>query len=376
MNHRSLATLATTVLAGLLASGASAQVHHWGAYGGRSPQPVPAPIANLKNVVAIDASNSSSYALESDGSVWALGENRQGQLGNGGRRSAIKTPVQVRFPTGTKIVAIGEAENQGFAIDSTGQGWSWGELNSTLCRGRGATRSLTPQRVPGMTEALAVQGGEHHVLWLLKSGTLAACGVNKNGQLGVGKGIASSPSPIPVPGLAGIMEISAGEKSSCARSSGGVIYAWGGDVNGQVGNGLEEPSVYTPFKVALPGGASEVSCGGDLLSNGHSLALVGGVVYGWGADTNGQVGDGQTVNKTTPTVATALSSLSVTHVIAAGAFSLALSSAGNVYAWGADAHQALGTGEGRSSLVPLLVDSGAVEISATAYNSLDRTLAP
>jgi alpha-tubulin suppressor-like RCC1 family protein len=371
MSHRAPALLAATICLTLLcAATATAGVDRWGSYAGAFAQPTPIAMANLENVVAIDAGNRSSYALKNDGTLWAFGENGRGQLGDGLEEDAITRAVEVSFPVGVTIVAIGEAEDVGFAIDSTGQGWTWGD---TMCVGKAVEDTTKPQKVPGMTEAVAVQGGGHHVLWLLRNKTVEACGKNENGQLGVGQGITYSALPKAIPGLSNVVEVSAGEKSSCARTATGAVYDWGADYNGQVGNGVEQPSVYEPFKVPLPGVASEVSCGGDLPPNGHTLALVEGAVYGWGADGGGQLGDEKTQNKLTPARGGAVSSLGLTHVVASGACSLGLSADGDVYAWGSNADKALGAGKGKASLTPLLVDSGALEISGTAYNSLDRT---
>jgi alpha-tubulin suppressor-like RCC1 family protein len=355
------------------ASGADGAVQHWGSYAGKHAAPLPTTVSNLVDVVAIDASNTSSYVLESNGTVWAFGENGRAQLGDGSNASSNKEAVQVDFPAGVKIVAIGEAQNSGFAIDSTGQGWAWGQAGGgQLCLGKSEAKIATPEKIAGMTEALAVQGGEHHVLWLLKNGTMESCGSNSNGQLGVSQKTKKSDVPVKIPGLSNVLEISAGEKSSCARTSAGSVYDWGADYNGQAANGLEEPGVYAPYLVALPGAASQISCGGNLPENGHTMVLVKGVPYGWGADLFGQVGDGKTVNKLKPVIATEAQSLGLTHVVASGAYSLGLTAKGNVYAWGSDAGEALGTGTGASSLTPRLVDSGVSEISATAQNSLVR----
>lgn len=356
----------------VFSASALAGVKQWGSNAGAHTVPLPTVVENVENVIAVDASNLSDYVLESNGTMWAFGENGDGELGDGLSTPSLENAVQVSFPGGVRIVAIGEAQNSGFAIDSTGQGWSWGQGNVTLCLGEDAGKTRTPQKVPGMTNALAVQGGEHHVLWLLKTGTIEACGTNLNGQLGLGSKVRKTGSPVAVPGLSGVVEISAGEKTSCARASSGAVYDWGADYNGQIGNAVEEASVYEPFKVPLPGPASQISCGGNLPENGHAFALVKNVVYGWGADGFGQVGDGQTTNKLAPVVATAVRTLGLKHVVASGAYSLGLNAAGNVYAWGSDAGEALGTGEGESLMGPVLVDTGVAEISGTAQHSLDR----
>jgi alpha-tubulin suppressor-like RCC1 family protein len=370
----SAVALCLTFVASASATTSTGQVKHWGSYGNANTTPLPTAVENLENVVSIDAGNTSGYALESNGTVWTWGENGDGELGDGQTSPSRKQAVQAIFPAGVKIVSIGEAQDNGFAIDSTGQGWAWG-MNGPgqLCLGPNAEKRVsTPTKIPGMTDALAVQGGEHHVIWLLKNGTLESCGTNSNGQLGVGTKVRKSKVPIAIPGLSKVVEISAGEKSSCARTSSGAVYDWGSNLNGQVGEGIESAAVFTPYLVPLPGAASQIACGGNLPENGSALALVGGVPYGWGADHFGQVGDGQTTNKLRPVPATAIESLGLTHLVASGAYSLGINAAGNLYAWGADEGESLGSGLGQTSLTPVLIESNVVEISATARNSVDR----
>jgi alpha-tubulin suppressor-like RCC1 family protein len=316
----------------------------------------------------VEASNSSSYFLRSDGKVFAEGNGERGQLGNGGEASS-KTPVDVSFPEGTVIVSLGEAKDEGFAIDSTGQGWAWGadEVGS-LCIGKVAEQ-LVPVKVPGMTTAVAVQGGENHTLWLLANGTVKACGENRQGQLGLGKSVESTTSARIVPRLKHIIEISAGDKNSAARSKAGEVFAFGENAQGQIGVGTFSPAVFTPTLVSLPAAASQVSAGGDIAPNGHMLALVEGHVYGWGTGTSGQLGDGSTTNKSSPVK----TGLSFAKVAAGGAYSLGLDSKGKVWGWGSQGGGEVGSGAmGGRRLVPVQVDTGASEISATAENSLDR----
>ncbi len=367
------AAFALVACAALAATSASAQVEHWGSYGnGGALVGSPTPVPNLEDVVEVDASNNSSLALEANGTVWAWGENVRGQLGDGLTEASLTEAVQVQFPAGVKIVSIGEAQNAGYAIDSTGQGWSWGLVSPALCLGSGAEETLTPQMVPGITSASDVQGAAKHVLWLMKNGTVETCGTNGNGQLGIGGQVTNSSRPVLVP-ILNVAQISAGQKESCARTSEGAVYDWGSDLNGQIGNGVEEEEVNVPFRVPLAGPASEVSCGGDLPENGHTLALVRGALYAWGADATGQLGDGRRVNKPTPTLATATAPLSFVQVTASGAYSLGLTAAGTVYGWGSNAYKALNGSSQRFSLTPEAIFTGGVsEISSTAYNSVVR----
>jgi alpha-tubulin suppressor-like RCC1 family protein len=136
---------------------------------------------------------------------------------------------------------------------------------------------------------------------------------------------------------------------------------------------MTQESVTTPFHVPLAGPASALSCGGSLPDNGHTLALVGEKAYGWGDDQWGQLGDGQQVDKLSPTVAVEVGPL--TRIVAAGESSVGLTKQGEVESWGYNRRHALGAGKhrGQFSLTPLPVGSGAVEISATATDAQYRT---
>jgi alpha-tubulin suppressor-like RCC1 family protein len=315
-------------------------------------------------VTAIDVGNVSAYALESDGSVWAWGGNRDGQLGDGTTVNSPYQAVRVELPAGVRVVALGEAENVGLAIDSTGHAWAWGSAEVAACVPGGRSRTLTPVEVPGISEAVAVQGGGHHTIWLLSGGGVETCGVNGAGQLGV-PGIERSVTPVPVPGLSDVVEVSAGMRTSCARTASGAVYDWGADREGQVGNGVEEPAVSSPYEV-IPSGATQVSCGGDVLTDGHALALVAGEVIAWGANQNGQLGDGTTQNRPLPTA----TGLHFDQVVAGGASSYGLDAEGNAWAWGTASGGALGIGptSARFATEPQLVEGGVSSISSTARN--------
>ena len=168
-----------------------------------------------------------------------------------------------------------------------------------------------------------------------------------------------------VPGLSEVVEISAGERTSCARTKAGALYDWGANAEGQIGNGEAGKAVSTPYKVPLPGAASEVSCGGNLPSNGHTLALVAGEVYGWGADAKGQIGDGKTYNKLSPVP----TGLYFSQVVASGASSYGLEANGHVFSWGSGFDHSLG--RAGKEVVPGLVDEGVVAVSGTAHDAID-----
>jgi alpha-tubulin suppressor-like RCC1 family protein len=375
MAVRSMVALAAALL--VFSASASASVYRWGAFGkSGEPQPTPLQVAGLnEEVVKIDSGNASAYALTSTGAVWAWGPNEHGQLGDGTAQASFDEAVRVHFPEGVKIVAIGEERASGFAVDSSGHGWAWGEgTGGSNCLG-GEQEDLTePREIPNFSEVAAVQGGSTHSIWLMQDGTVMMCGENHNGRLGNGTTGGQADTPEQVPGLSNVVEVSSGQGVACARTASGAVFDWGGDEQGQIGNGAFEYAVTSPYQVPLPEAAVELSCGGNLSRNGTTLVVLEhGRIYGWGDDEKGQIGDGQTENKAAPTPASLTVGLGLTQVIASGEYALGVNGEGNVYAWGSNVDHALGTTQTlKMSLTPLLVDTGAVEVSGTAYDSGDR----
>ena len=97
-----------------------------------------------------------------------------------------------------------------------------------------------------------------------------------------------------------ISQISAGSVHSLALDSEGQIYAWGANYNGRLGNG-DTTSSNTPVKVDTSGVLAGKTITQISAGDGHSLALDSeGQIYAWGANYNGQLGNGTTITSNTP----------------------------------------------------------------------------
>ncbi len=90
------------------------------------------------------ATNGQTVAILADGSVWAWGDNKKGQLGNGGRTNSL-VPVRVDVPAGVTFVAVNSGGYSCYAIDSSGRLWAWGgNDNGQLGTGAGGRIEKTP----------------------------------------------------------------------------------------------------------------------------------------------------------------------------------------------------------------------------------------
>lgn len=185
-------------------------------------------------------------------------------------------------------------------------------------------------------------GGKEHFCALVAGG--AWCwGSDDNNQLGTGTGV-STGTPAAAPGVtSGATQITAGQYTTYALVSGGVK-SWGSleatpEANGDAGwvSGLGSGS-----------GVTYIDAG-----ESFACAVVNGGVKCWGSNASGQLGDGSTTDSYTVPVTAIAASSNVTMVKAGYNHACALFSGGTVKCWGANAQGQLGNGTQVQSLSPV-----------------------
>jgi alpha-tubulin suppressor-like RCC1 family protein len=353
------------------ADASSEATYHWGSYQevGKNLD-VPNAVGNLTDVTAIAAGNISGMAL-AGGNVYTFGSGFGGEFGDGSTDGFRKSARVV--PGLPDIVAIGESMDTDVAVSDDGNVYGWGRnRGGQLCTGN-TTEYNTPVELTSLSNVASAAGGALHMIYLTDSGAVESCGSNGSGQLGGGK-VGSDLGPISVQLPDTAVAITSGSDTSAALLDDGQVWDWGSNTWGQLGDGSTRTKSSVPVQVPLPSAAIEVSSGGSSGLNGQTLALLAnGQVWGWGCDTDGQLGNGSEQNTNSlPIPSTALpSDVTFTDVESGGAFGLALDSSGNVWAWGDNDNGQVGSGNYNDAVLdPVEVLSEANLISATASDAL------
>jgi len=198
--------------------------------------------------------------------------------------------------------------------------------------------------------------GASHNLALDDQGLVWAWGDNSYGQLGDG-GSVDQARPILVRlqdghYLKDIQQVAVGQDFSLALTRTGLVYVWGANDYGELGLG-HQVSQNLPVMISDSGRITQIAAGSF-----HALALSEeGKIYSWGRNQYGQLGHGTLVDSLTPLPIAGLSGI---RAIAAGRnHSVALDESGGVYCWGRNAAGQLGNNSTTDSAVPVPACDGA-----------------
>ncbi|MEZ5380207.1 MAG: S-layer homology domain-containing protein [Microthrixaceae bacterium] len=325
---------------------------------------VPVGVVGISGASKVSAGTTFSCAVDG-GAVRCWGPNVSGGLGNGTTDNS-SMPVAVSGITNAKDVDVGGDHACALIDDGTIRCWGsnfYGQL------GNGSTTdSSVPVTVSGVSGAKAITAQSRGGCALLADETVKCWGRNHFGQLGDGTTTDRS-TPVSVADLTGVVSIAGGKYFACAATSSDV-QCWGQNNTGQLGDGTTTDSS-TPSQVSELGAASQVTAGWA-----HSCArLLDGPAKCWGQNTVGQLGDGTTTNSTTPV---AINGLAAVGTIAAGLFRTCATNAsgGALHCWGSNGAGQVGDGTttDRSTPTPVVgglcesaPDPGFNDVSASAY---------
>ncbi|WP_179136313.1 fibronectin type III domain-containing protein [Paenibacillus sp. 32352] len=390
----------------------------------REYTPVQSPPLSSVKMVAQGKANDYTLSMKQDGTVWGMGLNRSGQLGDGTTTAANAVPVMMQqnvapkvsiaSPLGTqnspatinvskppigwkqvdselttfKAYQVQILDETGAAIimdsgilpqDTTADSGSW-QVSDALPVGQklqirvkvsdgAAWSDWSVSSYMVIQQDLVIKPmivtGEIHNLLLKEDGNLWVWGDNSKGQLGDGT-TNNKTTGLKLSSISNIAMVAAGSYHSLALRKDGTVWAWGNNANGQLGNGTLSGS---NVPIQVPGLTGVISIGAGY---GHSIAVkADGTVWTWGKNDSGQLGDGTKVDRLSPVQVPNLTG--VAAVTGGVNYTAALKSDGTVWSWGGNQYGQLGNNNSNvPSLIPVQATnlSGVISIAAGLGHTL------
>ncbi len=311
--------------------------------------------------LTLDAGDHHVLAIDHGGQLQSWGSNDCGKLGLGIGDRYVPYPQYV--DTAHKWAAVSAGWGHSLAIRRDGSLWAWGaNYYGQLGLGDRANRNK-PTRVGTRSDWVAVLAGYQHSLALAEDGSLWSWGRNHRGQLGYGNKLESD-YPRQVGGSTSWRSLGQGVADhSVAVRADGSLWAWGANSYGQLGVGDRRDRLVPTRVGAVPSWNKawvEVALGSY-----HTLAVRrDGTLWSWGANSNGQLGLGDTALRVTPKRVGKLTTW--TTVGAAWRHSVATRRDGSLWAWGRNQCGQLGIGSTAQRRAPRRVSLAKRWVVASA----------
>jgi autotransporter-associated beta strand protein len=336
-----------------------------------------------------------AVVVDPRGFMFGWGANASGVLG-GSLGAAVSSPraflgvdsaVQVAFGGSHALVINSSGSLYAIGVNQYGQlGDGFAKVAQT------ASSNAVAYAVPGLggKRVVSAAAGARHSAAVLEDGRLFVWGSAENGRLGIGStASATVATPVDVTATSWafvakkIQSVSIGANGAhtLAVDTEGNLYAWGANTRGQLGQGdvavRNTPAAVLKTATGINAPITMAAAGSE-----HSLVVAGGKVYAWGRNASGEVGDGGSLDRTSPALIQggALAGKVVRMVAAGESHSLAVDDAGNVYGWGSNLEGQLGPGVSAGvQRTPVWISSGSlsgakvVSIAAGSGHSIALT---
>jgi alpha-tubulin suppressor-like RCC1 family protein len=262
----------------------------------------PVHIGTSTSWIGVAAGDGFSLGLKKDGTVWAWGRNTGGELGNGSATTSQSSPGQVCKTSGpscygNKYVAIAAGRHHALAIRDDGTLWTWGK-NDRGQLGDNSThdRSYPTQENGRRNDWVSVSGGRAHSVGVTADGKVRSWGANEHGQLAQEDLNDEWVPSVEYFDASDWVQVSAGDDHTLAVKLDGTLWGWGNNSNGQIGSS-GDPQRQTPLQIGSDSDWLQAAAAGNS-SGGRKYS---GEVLTWGANGSGQLGDpSTTADRDTP----------------------------------------------------------------------------
>ncbi|WP_395052006.1 T9SS type A sorting domain-containing protein [Flavobacterium sp.] len=267
---------------------------------------VPTQIGTATNWLTISPSAQGNHVLglKTNGTIWSWGRNSSGQLGNGTVGTNYNlVPTQIGIGTTWSKIAAGYYSS--YAIKSDGTLWAWGTNNFAELGIGNFNEVTTPTQIGTDTNWQTVISGSGHTIAKKTNGTYWIWGVNTDGALGNGT-TSNSSSPIQFSAATIWKDFGLGNGHTIGIKLDGTLWAWGSNFAYNLGNGSTVREL-SPIQIGTASNWDKI-----LTSYASNLAIKNdGTMLAWGNNSSGQLANGSILTSVTPAVINCPISLAV-----------------------------------------------------------------
>jgi alpha-tubulin suppressor-like RCC1 family protein len=298
-------------------------------------------IAATQTVEEIWAGGQHTCAKMDDNTVRCWGWNNLGQVGDGTLLTRL-SPVTVPLVGGVSKLAVGYQHTCALMVDNTVRCWggnTFGQLGINVSGGYRLAPVIVvaPAGAGPLTNVVELKVGSDHTCARRSDNTVYCWGRNDNGQAGNGN-TTNQIRPTLVSFASGTpASLALGWLSSCARMSNNTVRCWGDNSHGQIGDGTTTDRL-TPTTVIPVSGSGSLSNVTQIGMNSRSFHVCARIsdssVRCWGENQAGQLGDGTTNDRSRPVVAFLGANLSAVQVEAGGDHTCIRQSDHDIRCWG------------------------------------------
>ena len=256
-------------------------------------------ISGLTNVKQVAAGYDFSIALLNDGTVMSWGYNDCGQLGTSiNIETENPNPIPALINGLTNVIQISTGYSHVLALlkDGTVKAFGYnvyGQLGNITNLGT-VNSNPTPTLINGLSGVNSISMSScYSSFFVMNDKTVKACGYNGNGFLGIGNNL-NQTSPVSISGLSNVKQIVCSESYVHALLSDGTTKAWGNNEYGGLGIGNT-----TSYNSPISTGLTNVK---QIASSGDSTLILynDGSVKGFGSNSSGQIGNGNQIQQLSP----------------------------------------------------------------------------